>query len=863
MSGWARLPDGQAQEEAGASADQLRKPFGDVRARRHWARSRTYDLKHVKVELGVNWDKREIAGTATLTLAPINDGLLSVEVDAVEMSIEEVRLEGGPRLDFSHDGQRLTIVLDHAYASGENLRLAIRYRARPRKGLYFTGPDEAYPDKRREIWTQGESQDTRYWVPLYDFPNDKATSELVVRVPADMLAISNGRLVEVGEDPAQPGTKTYHWREEVPHSTYLISLIVGRFDHHSEQRDGLPVDYYVPPGTAPASVERSFAQTPAMIRFFGDTIGVPYPYEKYAQTTVQGALFGGMENVSASTLYADTLHDEAAAPNWTSEGLVAHELVHQWWGDLLTCRDWSHIWLNEGFATFFTNLWFEQRYGREEYDYRRWQNAERYFCEDNRSYRPSCLNDQDYRRPIVWGVYVHEMDLFDAHSYPKGALVLDMLRSVLGPALFQKAIRHYGKKFARQAVTTEDFRQAIAEATGQELGWFFEEWLYRAGHPEFSVRWEWDAETHLVHLVVEQKQERTEMTPLFRLPVEVEFTTGQGAQTFRLQVAHPRDDFYFPLPERPTRVRFDPDQRILKTLEFPQSRPALIDLLQNDPNVIGRIWAAEQLGGRGSDLVALGVLRESLLNDPFYGVRAQVARVLGETKSAAARDALIEGLRDPDARVREKVAKALGQFQGDARAAQALENVVAQEAKSYVVAAAVKALGGTRAEKAFEQLRAALARPSHREVIRRAVFEGLGALDDARGLKLAQKWSRYGRPPRAREAAIQALGKLGRHKKDEVLDHLLALLNDPYIWARRAALKALGKLGDARALPALEAFAASEIERRLQRDAEVAVDKIRRTRAAQGNREELESEVNTLKQEVRQLREKLAAPPPR
>ncbi|MBI4467482.1 MAG: HEAT repeat domain-containing protein [Acidobacteria bacterium] len=457
-------------------------------------------------------------------------------------------------------------------------------------------------------------------------------------------------------------------------------------------------------------------------------------------------------------------------------------------------------------------------------------------------------------------VYVSHDDLFDSHTYPKGGLVLSMLRALLGDDEFQGAIRHYGKKHAQQSVETDDFRRAITEATGQELGWFFQEWLYQAGHPEFAVGSEWDAETRTVHLVVEQKQKLEEMTPLFRMPVEVEFTTAQGAQTFRIEVAHARDDFYFPLPDRPTRVRFDPNQVILKTLEFPKSRQELMDLVRNDPNVIGRIWAAGQLGRRRGDLVAVGALRDALLQEPFYGVRREVARVLGETKAAAARDALLEGLRDPDPRVREKVAEALGEFAGDATAASTLEKTMASEPKTYVVAAAAKALGKTRSERAFERLRAALSRESHRDVIRQKAFEGFAELGDPRAVPLLVEWASYGRPPRAREAAIEALGKLGRGN-DDVLRRLLALVNDPYIWARRSALKALGELGDERAIPVLEDVAAHELERRLSREAEVALDKLRRAQAAERTAEELRGELETLKQEVRTLREKAAAPP--
>ena len=820
-----------AQTRAEDANPQLRAPFNDARAKRHWPRSRSYDLQHVKVDINIDWEKKGVAGVSTLTLAPLNDGLTHLQVDAAEMKIESVELTppsagqaGGSALDFSHQGDKLTIVLNRAYQTGEEIGVAIRYRARPRKGLYFRGPDEGYPSKPRQVWSQGETQYTRHWIPLYDFPNDKTTSEMIVTVPAEMVAISNGALVE--ERANGDGTRMFHWKESVPHSTYLISLVAGRFEHHSAKAGKIPLDYYVPVGTGRAAAERSFAATAAMVDYYSEWIGIPYPYEKYAQTTVEGFLWGGMENTSATTLYTDTLHDETAAPNWSSEALVAHELVHQWWGDLLTCKDWSHIWLNESFATFFTNLWFERQYGRDEYDYRRWRDANRYFCEDRADFRPDCDDHRDhFRRPIVWSTYVDEHDLFDRHAYPKGGLVLAMLRGLLGDELFQNALRHYGRKHAGQAVDTEDLQEAIAEATGKELGWFFEQWLYRAGHPELRVEYEWDEDTRTAHLSVEQQQELKELTPLFRLPMEVEFLTASGPQRFRVALTGRRGEFSFPLPERPTRVRFDPDQHLLKRLTFPRSQPEMIDLLRNDPNLQGRLWAAEQLAAPGRNPAALEALREALLEDPFYGMRAEVAYYLGQTRSPAARNALLEAVDDPDPRVREKVMKALGEFRGDDKAASALQQVAAGEEKSYVVAEALGSLGKIRAEGAFETLRASLERDSHREIIRRKALSGLTKLDDPRTRTQLLEWSQYGKPPRAREAAIKLLATLGPND-EEVFQRLLALLNDPYIWARRAALRALGDLGDARALPQLRAYAANEPERRLQREAERAVGRI-------------------------------------
>ncbi len=326
------------QECAASSISSKYKPFALPSSTVHYARDRNVDIQHVRLELNVDPEKRLLEGTVRIDLTPIVDNVTRLQLDAIELDVKDVKLNG-KQVNFESTGRNIVIDLDKALKTSEQATISVRYSGQPRRGLYFIGPDKSYPDRPYQAWTQGEDEDTRYWFPCYDFPYDKATSELIVTVPQKYLAISNGSLVETDEDKAR-GTKTYHWKQDVPHSSYLTSLVVGEYSVIKEKVDDVELQYCVPKGRE-EDAKRSFEKTPKMVRFFGD-YGVKYPYPKYAQVVVSDFIFGGMENITATTLTWNTLHDKRAHLDFTSDDLVAHELAHQWWGDLLTCRDWSH-----------------------------------------------------------------------------------------------------------------------------------------------------------------------------------------------------------------------------------------------------------------------------------------------------------------------------------------------------------------------------------------------------------------------------------------------------------------------------------------------------------------------------------------
>jgi aminopeptidase N len=816
------------------------RPFPLAGSQMHYARSKDFHTEHMKLELSFDFEKRRILGQVSITLSAMIDGLRRVELDGVELLVKGVAIEG-KELEFDYSGRTIGIELGRELNAGEKVMFTVKYEASPRKGLYFIQPDEAYPSKPVQIWTQGEDEDSRYWYPCYDYPNDRSTSELIVTVPAKFTAVSNGKLLDVRENA--DGTRTFHWREEVAHPSYLNSLVVREYVRVEDVYDGVPVEYYVAPGLE-TEARRSFGKTPAMIRFFSEKLGVKYPYEKYAQTTVTDFTFGGMENISATTQTELTLHDERAHLDFTSDGLVAHELAHQWFGDLLTCRDWSHGWLNEGFATYFDKLFMEEDKGHDEFLYEMMQVAARYRDEDA----------ERYRRPIVEKLYETPSELFDRHLYEKGACVLHMLRFVLGERLFWKSLAHYTQEHQRQNVETDDLRRAIEEATGRNLEDFFSEWLYKAGHPEFKVRYQWKEDTKTAELTVNQNQSSTDDTPIFHVPVEIKFTSNKGAESFRVDVREKEETFYFPLTAKPKTVEFDPGDWILKTLDFEKPRELLLNQLSSK-NVVERIRGVQGLGRLGSK-ADVEAIEGVLLGDAFWGVQAEAAKTLSSIRSDEALKVLVKGLEVKHPKARRAVVRALGEFR-KAEAAEALIPVLKQDESYFVEAEAAASLGKTRSLKAFEPLKEALGKESFNDVIRQGVFQGFGELRDERAISIAVDWSRYGKPPQTRAAAVGALGKLGDLKKDQVYDHLVSLIPE---WEFRVviqAVQALQTLKDPKAIPELEKLSQQTINNGVRRRAKEAVKALQEGLERSKEFQQLREDVDKMREENRSLRSKL------
>ncbi len=820
------------------------KPFVLPGSTTHYARDREFDIQHVKLDLNVDPEKKRLEGTAHLTLTPIVDSVTRLEFDAVELDIKDVKLSTGRPASWENTGRKIILDLEKALKTSENVTVSIRYAGEPRRGMYFIAPDKYYPDKPYQTWTQGEDEDSRYWFPCYDYPNDRATSEVIVTVPQKYIAISNGILLE-NRDEKSRGTKIFHWKQDIPHSSYLISLVVGEFAVIKEKAEEVELQYYVPKGRE-EETKRSFEKTPKMVKFFSEYFGVRYPYPKYAQVVVSDFIFGGMENITATTLTERTLHDTRAHLDFTSEDLVAHELAHQWWGDLITCRDWSHAWLNEGFATYCETLFKEEDLGREEAAYYQLQDLEDYLDEDR----------DRYRRPIVSKSYIEPTELFDRHLYEKGGLVLHALRYYLGDELFQKGLRHYANTFREKVVETSDFRRAMEEATGKSLEGFFDQWVHHGGHPEFKVSYDWDDNAKIAKISVSQTQASNGETPsAFVTPVDLSFTLSKGVQTRRVTIGQRDETFYISLPEKPRDVEFDPGNWILKTLDFDKPKGMLLQQLQADRNIIGRVRAAKRLSKYPTEDV-VDALKTAVLKDAFWGVQAASAKALGTVRTSSALRALTAGLKTKHPKARRAVVKALGEFR-DEDSAKVLIGVLDEGDPSYFVEGeAARSLGKTRSPKAFDVLKKNLRKESFNETIRIGVLDGFAELKDPQAIPIVVEWTRYGKPHFAREAATKALGKLGEGKP-EVTDHLTHLLDDPWFRVRLEAAVALGELLDSKAIAALERMVEKELDGRVKRRAREAIRKIQAGREASDEFRRLRDDVDKLREENRQLKERL------
>ncbi|HVG32604.1 MAG TPA: M1 family metallopeptidase [Pyrinomonadaceae bacterium] len=570
---------------SGAEAQSL-SPRRRLEGPVHVPPVRTYDVLHYVIRTRFNVPDKTVIGDETIILKPLSEGFNSLALDASDMKIESVVLsESNMPLPFQQPPDKLLIQLDRPYGPADSLSLHIQYRAKPRRGLFFIAARQGETiSKPAQIWTQGEPEDNHRWFPCYDYPDDKATTEQYITTGSNEIAISNGALVETTNNA--DGTRTFHWVMRQPHSTYLTSLVVGDYVKLTDAYKNVSLEYYTYRGTEKTAL-RAFNATPEMMRLFTNLFKYEYPYDKYAQTIVQAFFFGGMENITATT-HADSeiLYSAGEAGLEATQDLISHELSHSWFGDLVTCKSWKHLWLNEGFATFMEAVFKEHKSGREEYLRVMNENARLYLAEDQ----------SRYRRPIVYDRYRTASDLFDATLYQKGGFIIHMLREVVGDEIFWKAVNRYLNEFKNGSVETADLQRVFEETSGRRLDWFFDQWVYKAGFPELRVRYSYNRLSKLLTLTVTQTQTPDPVTPaVFRLPVEVEIATARGARTERIEINARTQRFTFKLDGKPRMIRFDKRSSILKKLDFPQSAEMVAYQRTHSTNETGLVEAAAEV----------------------------------------------------------------------------------------------------------------------------------------------------------------------------------------------------------------------------------------------------------------------------
>lgn len=820
---------------------------------------RSFDIQDIRLDLRVDLRKKAVEGQASIKLRSIQL-IHSVELDAVGFAVQRVLLaaDGGDEspVRFSHDGKRLVAYLEPGWPAGRDGLLRITYRVHePKDGLHFFGPTAEEPDAPLQVWSQGEAVSNRYWFPCVDAPEQRQTTEIVATVPEGFEVLSNGKLLSRQEN-ASDQSVTFDWRQDKPHPSYLVTMVVGQFDVVRAEWDGIPVLYYVPKGHE-KEVAPTFSRTSDMLTYFSKRFGIHYPWDKYAQV-VAHHFGGGMENTSATTM-GEILIDERTRLDRNSDGIIAHEMAHQWWGDMVTCRDWAHLWLNEGWASYAEALWDEHALGRDAYAYNMFLKA------------PGAIAGGK-NRPVVDRHYPNPMAMFDGRSYPKGAWILHMLRHELGDDAFWKGVQKYAEENRLRSVETADFRRALERVSGRDLERFFYDWTERAGSPEVEVTTEYLAEPRQVKIVVKQ----TQAAEAFHFPLKVVLHGPGGFRPVVLESRMTEKEAVFtvPMAAPPTRVDVDPDQAVLTEIKETKDRDLWRPQLLEGPDVPARIRAVRHFA-EGKAAEDRDLLTAALAKEKFWAIRTELASAVGKSGGGAARDALLQALADPDARVRRACVSALGGMKPDPRIAEAVLAILKNGDASYAVKAAALAAYAKQGRKdAVAVISPWMSKPSYRDTLRGAALSALAEAQDPAALDTLLTWAQPGHPEQSRGAALRGLVKILKkatpteEQKKKAMAGFAAALKSDAPMLRFGVINGLPDLGPVATdlLPTLDAISKSEQNERVRDLAKRTADRIREKgkEAApvpksdlQQLREEVERlkrEQDTLKEQLRQLR---------
>src|SRR5215203_3077405 len=577
------------------------------------------DLIHTKLEARFDYSKSYLYGKVWLTLRPHFYPTDSLLLDAKGMDIKQIAVVKGGKntpLKFAYDGLQANIDLDETYKASENYTIYIDYTAKPdefhakgsaaikdAKGLYFINPKGEDKNKPTQIWTQGETEGTSVYVPTIDKPNQKTTQEFYLTVPAKYVSLSNGKLVS--QKTNSDGTRTDYWKMELPHAPYLFFIGVGDYAIIKDQYKGKEVSYYVEKEYAPVA-RKIFGHTPEMMSFFSKALGIEYPWIKYSQIVGRDYVSGAMENTTA------TLHQESAQQDarqltdenkW--ENTIAHELFHQWFGDLVTSESWSNLTVNESFANYSEYLWNRYRYGKDAADEHSYSEMGGYF------------NSKSENKDLVRFYYKDKEDMFDAVSYNKGGNILNMLRKYVGDSAFFKSLNLYLNINKFKSAEAHQLRLAFEEITGNDLNWFWNQWYFGSGHPDLDIAYSYDDSKKQAQVIVQQKQDGNK---IFKLPVFVDVYSGSNKMRYHVWTQNKIDTFYFPAATKPDLINFDAEKVLLAVRKENKSLDEYLFQYKNAGNYLDRREAIDAAAEKQDDQKAVDILMLAL-NDAYKGLR--------------------------------------------------------------------------------------------------------------------------------------------------------------------------------------------------------------------------------------------------
>jgi aminopeptidase N len=740
---------------------------------------RPFDTCHIYLDLRVDFALKKLSGFCRTSVKPLRAGLRSLSFNAVDLKVSKVLFDGKP-VRFKNGGGNLRVTPPKALIEGDEYEIEVRYSVKnPESGLHFVNSPP-------QMWSQSQPEDARRWFPCHDTPGEKTTSEVRATVPKGFRAVSNGVLVE-----ESPNGKyhTWHWKMDHPHSIYLITLAVARFAEIVEEWDGIPIVYYCEKGRE-ADAKRGFGKTAAAMKILSEKTGVRYPYPRYAQVAV-AEYPGGMEHTTATTQTDACLIDKQAFADHDLDTLVAHELAHQWFGDLVTCTEWPHAWLNEGFATYCEVVFLEADRGHDEALYELLQNRRIYLDEGSGR----------YRRAIVCRTYTDPWTLFDRHLYEKGSWVLRMLHLELGDQLFWKGVKLWLTRHRDGIAETQDLVAAFEDASGRGLQSFFDQWVYRAGHPALRLRWSWDTQKRKGELHVTQTQDVSDAAPAYKLKAKIRVVGRGWTRDFTETLDAKEHRFLWTLPGEPLDVEFDPDLELLASIQFSKPQAYWLRQLRSGLTSVSRLQAASHVAAWGGEKT-IAALEAAALREKFWGASVEMVSSLGSVsgqKAVAALRRLLNKLKN--SKVRRAVIAQLG-ARGGTSDARTLAPIARTGHSLLERAEATVAVGRLDYRRNKGLIEKNIKATTYRDGVAAAAVSAVAASRDAgagRRLLAALKPSHsYG----ARVAAIRGLAEYAS-ALPEAVPALIALLDESDERISLVACAALGRTGDERALPAL------------------------------------------------------------
>lgn len=831
--------------------------FTDPNVPEHFPPDMELEPTHLDIDLQVDIKSETARGRVTTTVTARRQGPTRLVLNAVAFEEVAVRDADGHPLIWQYDGTKLTVNWEKPFAAAEQRHLEVAYRVtKPVSGLYFSQPDEAYPDNPWYAATDHETERARYWLPCIDHLNVRTTLAFHLRAEARFTILANGFLVK--EEDHSDGTKTAHWQLDQLCPSYLVCFTLGDFVRADDGvlNDGekeIPLAYFASRYHTAEDLRRTFGRTGPMMAWMTQKLAMPFPYPKYYQFALPG-IGGAMENISLVSWGDYWALDETASREygWFVDQVNVHEMAHSYFGDAIVCRDFAHVWLKESWATYIEQVWREDTSSEDEAAYVYYDHARAYFQEA----------DEEYMRPIVTRRFKSSWDMFDRHLYPGGACRLHTLRCELGDETFWAGVQAYLKKYNGHVVETDDFRRIFEQLSGRSLVEFFSQWFYNSGYPDLKVEFDYDEKKKQGTFTIEQKQINKEKgIPAFTLNTDLSWTIDGQEQRRAVKLSDAKHTFIFPMSAEPQQVRFDPEYKVLHKLEFNPGDALLRHQVREAQDVIGRILAGYELVKTGKRANIEAVI-EAYFAEPFWGVRREFAAALGKSGHEAAIAGLariIAGEQDPNC-LRHVFAAAKNYR--DVRLRDAISARLQAGMPYFATQQAYEAMGLQRQLADVDQLRAGTEDEQFGGFAQSGAFVGLAHTRRSEVVDYLLDRVTYGAVSnRVRPAVVRALGHIGKNEekvaKERVVETLVDLLRDPWEDVRFAAAFTLPSLKEPSALGPLTRFS-----QQVSHQEKVAVEELLTTlrtedkidgSAVKKQVEELEEKIRKLEDQVQKL----------